>query len=125
MRRKKNLYINIILLVPWIHSTVLGENFYPWLAGISLKTLSSLTKNATQVASKILRSLLHIHGPNTHVFVIFSFIAYQGMSHLQVRPSNTYSSIFSARCEMEIFSYKLEKKVTATSLKAERILGLE
>ena len=37
MRREKNLYINIILLVPWIHSMVFWKNFYPWLAGIYLK----------------------------------------------------------------------------------------
>ena len=83
MCRKKNLYINIILLVPWVHSTVLGKNFYPWLAGIYLKTLSSLTKNAIEVASKILRSLLHMYGPNKSRLPISEFSGYHCIKYLR------------------------------------------
>ena len=41
------------------------EEFFPLVGRYLSETLSSLTKNAIQVASKILRSLLHMHGPNT------------------------------------------------------------
>ena len=66
MCRKKNLYINIILLVPWVHSTVLGKNFYPWLAGIYLKNLVQSNQECNTGCFKILRSLLHMHSPNTN-----------------------------------------------------------
>jgi hypothetical protein len=41
------------------------EEFLPLVGRYISGTLSSPTKNAIQVASKILRSLLHMHGPNT------------------------------------------------------------
>jgi len=43
------------------------EEFLPLVGRYISGTLSSPTKNAIQVASKILRSLLHMHGPNTNI----------------------------------------------------------
>jgi len=43
------------------------EEFLPLVGRYISETFSSPTKNAIQVASKILRSLLHMHGPTNNV----------------------------------------------------------
>jgi len=104
MCRKKNLYINIILLVPWVHSTVLGKNFYPWLAGVYLKTLSSPTKNAIQVASKILRSILHMHSPNTTLhsrsLPLKSVVVIEIKESLEMKTALSDKTVFKAEADM-------------------------
>ena len=48
------------------------EEFLPLAGRYISETLSSPTKNAIQVASKVLRSLLHMHGPNNNLEVKMS-----------------------------------------------------
>ena len=65
-RKKKSLHKhNSSCTMDTFHGIL--EEFLPLVGRYISETLSSPTKNAIQVASKILRSLLHMHGPTNNV----------------------------------------------------------